>query len=172
MDSGYIFAYGPYEAKFSFQLYRDEFHTAVYSRLRRLMERLAELESFGETQESAALLIHREDILRFFFDGSKGSDEKPLLKLRVCLSCLINPPEHTLSCGHVLCTACVRGYGCSRGKNTIQILDCPLDDGSMKPCRPRLIHLKPDSAGVRVLALDEWVSNNPWHPVMSANLSV
>jgi hypothetical protein len=155
MTDGAIFAFGPYEAKFSFSTYRDEFHTAVYSRLLRLMERLAELETYGETQEGAALLIHREDILRFFFGGNTRGEDKTLLKLKVCLSCLFNPPEHPLSCGHVLCTACARGYGRSKGKYTIQILECPLDNVSMKPCQPRLVQLKPDSAGVRVLALDD-----------------
>jgi len=154
-QDGHIFAHGAYEAKFSYHSYRDDFHTAVYSRLRQLMERLAELETYGESQDSAALLIHRQDILRFFFAGNAGGEDNSMLKLKVCLSCLFNPPEHALSCGHVLCTACARGYNQSRGKHTIRILECPLDHLSIKPCQPRLVHLKPDAAGVRILTLDE-----------------
>lgn len=154
MQDGHIFAYGPYEAKFTFSTYREEFRTAVYTRLRCLLERLAELEISGETQEVAALQIHRDDILRFFYRKT-GAKHKRTMNLKMCLSCLFNPPEHALSCGHVLCTACAKGYGRSRGKNTIQILECPLDDLSKLPCRPQVIHLKPESAGVRILTLDE-----------------
>jgi hypothetical protein len=154
MHDGHIFAHGPYEAKFTFSAYREELRTIIYTRLRCLLERLAELEGSGESQETAALQIHRDDILKFFYKKTSAG-HKHKWPLKVCLSCLFNPPEHALSCGHVLCTACAKGYGRSRDKTTIQILECPLDDLSKLPCRTQVIHLKPESAGARILTLDE-----------------
>ena len=158
MQDGRIFANGAYISNFSFMGYRDKFLTGVYVRFRHLLERLAELETLGETQESTALHIHREDILRFFFSQNRSFKGKPIINTKVCLSCLFYPPEHALSCGHVLCTVCTKAYGRLIGKNIVQIQECPLDDESLEQCQPRIIHLKPDCAGVRILTLDECVS--------------
>lgn len=63
-------------------------------------------------------------------------------------------PQHSLPCGHVLCTPCVKGFGKSLNGSEYSLESCPLhpDDGSWRDAY--VIRFKPDLAGVRVLSLD------------------
>jgi hypothetical protein len=154
LKDGRVFAHGGYDSKFSFENNREEFHAAVYFSLRNLLEQLTTCVSRGEAQYKAAHRIHCEDTLSAFYQ----SPDKLAVKFHmhdVCLSCLFEAPEHSLSCGHVLCTACVKAYGRIKNKTTVEMLECPLETNSYRRCLPRTIYIKPDTAGVRVLSLDE-----------------
>jgi hypothetical protein len=63
-------------------------------------------------------------------------------------------PEHSLPCGHVICTPCLLGYGERQERDVIEITSCPLH--SERTFR-WIVYLKPDAAGVRVLTLDGYV---------------
>ena len=160
LKDGRVFAHGEYVSKFSFENNRDEFRAGVYFRLQHLLDRLTSSVTQGESQHEAAHRIHRDDILSVFY---QSSDNRPV-KFHihdVCPSCLFKPPEHALSCGHILCTACVKAYGRIKDNTRVEMLECPLEANSYGRCLPRTIYIKPETAGVRVLSLDEWVNFSP-----------
>ena len=87
----------------------------------------------------------------------------------ICLCCLRELPEHPLQCGHVLCTACFQAYahleaqkeedaGASNIiKGDLKLSRCPLHPDHKIAFQfqdPRIVRLKPDGAGVRILCLD------------------
>jgi hypothetical protein len=154
LKDGRVFAHGGYDSNFSFENNRDEFHAGVYFSLRHLLERLTSCVNRGESQYKAAHRIHRDDILSIFYQPPENRPVKFNVH-DVCLSCLFEAPEHSLSCGHVLCTACVKVYGRMKDKTMVEMLECPLETNSYRRCLPRTIYIKPDTAGVRVLSLDE-----------------
>lgn len=71
-----------------------------------------------------------------------------------CFCCLSEIPVHPLSCGHVLCTPCVRSYGRPNGRGLIEITECPIGMHGERWLESCLIQFKPPLAGVRVLCLD------------------
>lgn len=93
-------------------------------------------------------------MVQFYCHSAQGRPEA-FISHTTCLSCLFEPPEHALLCGHVLCASCLRAYGRSRGRNLVEIEGCPMEllstwsrYGSWK------VLLKPDAAGLRILSLD------------------
>ena len=154
LKDGRVFAHGGYISKFSFENNRDEFHAGVYFGLQHLLDQLTSCVTRGESQHEAAHRIHRDDILSAFY---QPPESRPInFQIHdVCLSCLFVPPEHALSCGHILCTACVKAYGRAKDKIRVEMLECPLEANSYGRCLPRTIYIKPDTAGIRVLSLDE-----------------
>jgi hypothetical protein len=151
---GRIFARGDYFARFSFQKNHEEFQAGVYFRLEHLLGQLADCIRQGESQEAAAAKIHRESLVKFFHKPSKESAAIILQNRSVCWCCLFEGPEHTLSCGHVLCTPCLKAYGRPEGRNIIRIHECPFESYGRYP--PRSIYIKPETAGIRMLVLDEY----------------
>ena len=71
-----------------------------------------------------------------------------------CYACLMAPPEHSLPCGHVICTPCLRGLGKPRGKNVVELSACPIHGDTWPLQFSFSVALKPAGAGVRVLSLD------------------
>jgi hypothetical protein len=109
---------------------------------------------------------HRSNISRFF-DAVGGSLKYP--SHSICLCCLRELPEHPLSCGHVLCTPCFKAYAeleaqtdetappTSTPKGELRLRQCPLHvigKMSFQVREPRVVRLKPEGAGVRILCLD------------------
>ena len=68
--------------------------------------------------------------------------------------CLFERPEHTLPCGHMLCSVCVRSYGESKNDLLVEMHNCPLEFEAPPLRHPIAIYLKPDAASSRVLSLD------------------
>ncbi|EXJ72783.1 uncharacterized protein A1O5_03930 [Cladophialophora psammophila CBS 110553] len=74
---------------------------------------------------------------------------------QTCLVCLVQSPEHVLSCGHALCENCIKRFGCevslrSGLHSSYEIRECPV-------CGKRerfLVRLKPPTAGFRILSID------------------
>jgi hypothetical protein len=71
-----------------------------------------------------------------------------------CLSCLMEAPEHTLPCGHTLCTSCVSAAGRSLGSGFFETESCPLDKVGVMLDPLYRAAVKPAQAGVRILTLD------------------
>jgi hypothetical protein len=76
---------------------------------------------------------------------------------KICFSCLVEPPDFSLRCGHMICSSCVKVLGRQLGQECAYSLACcPLcSEGNQRPHQPLAqIQLKPENTGVRVLAVD------------------
>ena len=145
---------GKYVSSFSFKNYRERFEWDVYSRLTGLLETLrSEFQEGNRIEAQAAAEIHKNTIMIPFFNHSTRNRVEAFTSHSTCLSCLFEPPEHALPCGHVLCTTCIRAYGHAKGKTVVEMDGCPLESISTSRYLWR-IFLKPPTAGVRILTLD------------------
>ncbi|KAF2465550.1 FabD/lysophospholipase-like protein [Lindgomyces ingoldianus] len=154
LADGRVFAAGEYVSDFSFGENRDEFLNMVYFRLEHLLDLLTIRLSNGEAEREAAKELHRDDVMAHFYgDGPKGG-VRSVHSHSVCFCCLFESPEHCLPCGHILCTACIKTYGKSKDANTVEMYECPLETNAAGRYQPWTVHLKPESAGLRVLCLD------------------
>ncbi|CZR51334.1 uncharacterized protein PAC_01209 [Phialocephala subalpina] len=148
---GRIFARGTYYSRFSFENSRDSFCTGAYFGLERLLNQLANFTKRGEEQVVVAGNMHRKSLQEFFNKPSKVASII-LRNHSVCWCCLFEAPEHALACGHVLCTPCLKAYGRPEGRNIVRIHECPFESCSSQP---RSIYIKPETAGIRILLLDD-----------------
>lgn len=71
-----------------------------------------------------------------------------------CFSCLRGLPECVLPCGHILCLECVKTYGRTTSRTTVELNRCPLHVREIMIDPPWVITIKPSRAGVRILCLD------------------
>jgi predicted acylesterase/phospholipase RssA len=150
-----VVAEGEYEASFDADTYRARFRNDIYNNLAELLQLLRPMETdTGRPEIEVALSIHKHKVLQHFYKHLGGAQH--FTSHSACLSCLVGPAQHCLPCGHILCMACVQGYGKSRGHASmiIDIDRCPLheQDGPFEPSWP--IPLRPANAGVRILSLD------------------
>lgn len=106
-------------------------------------------------RRSLALKFHRKIVE----NPRKPSFWTKIYSFKTCYGCLCCSPQYVLPCGHAFCEECVRDFG-ERGiqesSTTISTHDdcllCGIGDGIKG--WPWKIHLKPRSAGVRLLSLD------------------
>jgi hypothetical protein len=151
--SGRVLAGGAYESSFTFDGFQKHFHNEVYLFLDQLLRDLPRNNSSdGKPEVKAATNQHKPKILRPFFSHVlEGNETYEFSSHTVCLCCLLDVPEHSLPCGHVLCTRCLRAYGTVTKEHNVEFLKCPID-GKVLDCA--LFRLKPDDCGVRILTLD------------------
>lgn len=81
----------------------------------------------------------------------------------ICLACLFNPPQYTLTCGHILCRQCAMDFGRLENGTQLVVVDCPMA-GEQGVCNkvshlpklnvPSVFQLAPAYSGLRVLSLD------------------
>ena len=119
------------------------------------------------TEDNAASELHRDYMASFYHRFRPASH---FVSHLTCFSCLREPPEYPLPCGHVLCRPCVQSFGKPRGRGLIQLRDCPFHDAETRWQDPYLVTIKPPLAGTRVLALDGSVYSLIWE--MVANLTI
>lgn len=151
--SGKVLAGGIYESRFTFETFQEQFRNEVYAFLDELLRRLPHNHSSDDRPEvKAATEQHKNEILKPFFSHMlKGDETYEFLSHTVCLCCLFDFPEHSLPCGHVLCTRCLRAYGIVTKEHTVEFWECPIDG---KKLRYTPFYLKPTHCGVRILTLD------------------
>ncbi|KAF2735206.1 hypothetical protein EJ04DRAFT_576300 [Polyplosphaeria fusca] len=150
---GKVIAAGGYESRFTTDRYRIVWMNALKQRLHDAQEELKRFEESGPEFTDPLQPIrtlHRNNIARFFFDVGGASQFN---SHSTCLCCLMRPAEQALRCGHVLCSECVKSFGEVK-KTTIVMRQCPLHPEDTAWARPWRIRMKPDFAGVRILALD------------------
>ena len=156
LKNGKVFAVGDYVSQFSFDEYWSVFEWDVYSRLdlllRDLRSRVGDGAGYNEAHEAAEL--HKDTVMAHFYRHVTEGNHAAFFSHTVCYSCLFEPPEHPLPCGHILCTSCLQAYGKKRGRNVFEIHECPLESELRSRNQPWKIVLKPPSAGVRILTLD------------------
>lgn len=157
--SGKVLAGGQYESQFTFDAFREHFRNEVYIWLDEL---LCNLPRIGRSEDQAATEQHKTRILRPFFahvlEGNKTYD---FSSHTVCFCCLFDFPEHSLPCGHVICTRCLKAYGNVTKEHTVEFWECPIDG---KKLGHTPFHLKPAHCGVRVLTLDGSVGRALLYP--------
>ena len=149
-------------SRFSFESYRKSFEWDVYSHLQELLETLhSKIQESGELELEAqvAAEIHKDQVMVHFFNHSISKSPtagrvEAFISHSTCFSCLFEPPEHALPCGHVLCTSCLRAYGRARGQYVVEIDGCPLETLVRPRCSYWRVSLKPPAAGIRILTLD------------------
>ena len=156
LKNGKVLAVGGYISSFSFNDYCETFQDDIYWRLEELLRRLrSRVQEGGEFEAQAAAEIHKEEVLVHFNSHSARGQPEAFISHSTCFSCLVEPPEHALPCGHVICTPCVRAYGHSRGRTVVEIDRCPLELLKRRSrYGSRRVFLKPDAAGIRILTLD------------------
>ncbi len=171
LRNGKVFATGDYVSEITFTDYGPIFRDTVYRNLEGLLDDLrvrlqnrvrvptpgaggGAFRSISDADE-AATDIHRDSLHMFFKDiADGGSISERFNSHTACYSCLMAPPEHTLPCGHVLCTPCVRLFGCSQDASEIEMRQCPLEEITAQKSWSWKLYIKPKSAGVRILILD------------------
>ena len=161
-SKGKIIAAGNYTSKFRADQYyltwsKDikEAMTSIHQDLQEKVQR----ESWGVSEEQHLLKIHSGIMDQLY--KSIGSAEN-FLSHSTCFCCLMQAPQHTLPCGHVLCSPCIRSYrkkGNEERENrfVLKMNCCPLHPASTRWRRPCVIRFKPDHAGVRLLCLDGYI---------------
>jgi predicted acylesterase/phospholipase RssA len=153
LKNGQVLATGEYVSDFSAKSYREIFRNDIYRNLEKLLERLfAATKEMPERELQAAADIHKEVVLRRFFKHLNGPEK--FISHSACFSCLISPPEHSLPCGHVLCTPCVKAYGTARGRTWTELRQCPLHEAEEQFETRWHVAVKPLEAGTRILCLD------------------
>ena len=152
LADGRILSRGNYTSKFTFENNRADFHAGVYHILGELLSQLPGNDK-QVLQLAAATSLHRINIREFLHKPGKENKFINLSDHTVCWCCLFEPPEHTLSCGHVVCTLCVREYGQETSRTMVEIHQCPLEPNQAG--KPQSIYFKPEAAGIRMLVLDE-----------------
>lgn len=153
LKSGQVLATGEYESHFSANSYREYFRNDIYLNLEKLLERLfAATKEKPERELQAAADIHKDVVLRRFFKHLDGPEN--FISHSACFSCLISPPEHSLPCGHILCTPCVKAHGTARGRTLTELKECPLHEAEEQFEVKWQVSIKPTEAGIRVLCLD------------------
>lgn len=88
-----------------------------------------------------------------------GGRAEEFISHSTCFSCLFEPPEYALPCGHILCTSCLRAYGHANGQTIIEIDGCPSEALIRPRCGLWRIFLKPAAVGIRILTLDGYVES-------------
>jgi len=155
LKNGKVLAVGNYICRFSFEKYRETFNFDVYSQLTESLKMLhTKVHNSGEPEADAAAEIHRDSVLKHFYNHTAKAGAESFISHSTCFSCLFEPPEHALPCGHVLCTPCLRAYGRSRERSVVEIDGCPLESLSNPRTQTWKVIMTPADAGIRVLTLD------------------
>lgn len=79
-----------------------------------------------------AIQRHRLKLIDFFQGFLVSVDSR-----FSCFGCLMQIPQHSLGCGHFLCTDCVKMFGNMSAPGVVSLYTCPLDANPMsgfKPC--------------------------------------
>lgn len=154
---GKVMATGTYISKFSASTFRPEWIAYVRRQLVEVRENLQGVRTGTDSTDSehnipgAVLRNHKQSWTRFcFFSGSQP--DMFYKNVASCFLCLMHVPQHTLPCGHVLCTACVKDFGKKVHEYCYLFERCPLHENTR--IIPTPIRFKPMYAGVRVLCLD------------------
>ena len=156
--SGKLIATGNYTSHFSSFRFKHKWQSMIRDHLQQVEEQFFEKKSskfpasFGG-DNSVAYELHRGR-MELFYSSFENHTAYDFRSLTTCYSCLMEVPQHPLQCGHTLCTACIRAFGCPNDRNSVLMDYCPLHARLTSNRRPWVVRFKPDYAGVRVLTLD------------------
>ncbi|KAF1960915.1 hypothetical protein CC80DRAFT_590230 [Byssothecium circinans] len=154
LSDGRVFARGAYESSFKFEDDRIQILDDIYTAFHDFMRRLSQLSKEGVDQLEAASVLHRDDALATFYPKSENNQPVGLQHTIFCICCLFGTPEALLPCGHMLCRECIQAYGRQKAHTLVDVLECPLEVNQKIRPQSRAVHIRPEAAGVRVLALN------------------
>ncbi|KAI4204204.1 MAG: hypothetical protein LQ350_001395 [Teloschistes chrysophthalmus] len=155
LKNGKVLAVGNYMSHFSFENYRETFAFDVYSQLSESLTLLhLKMHDSREMEANVAAEIHASTVMKHFHLHTVKAGAESFISHSTCFSCLFEPPEHPLPCGHVLCTSCLRAYGRVTEKNVVELDGCPIESLSKPKHQTWKVVMKPPDAGIRVLTLD------------------
>lgn len=155
LRSGKVLAVGNYISQFSFKKYRETFAFDVYSALTESLWILhTRVNNSRESEARVAAEIHADSVMKHFHHHTVKAGAESFISHSTCFSCLFEPPEHALPCGHVLCTPCLRACGRATEKYVVAIDGCPIESRSKPRVQTWKVVMKPPDAGIRVLTLD------------------
>jgi hypothetical protein len=154
---GKIIATGRYQSSFTYGGYYHIWANGLDRDILKCQNELQALRDQADetvSDETHPLNLHKREMNNFYRNVGTAKDFQ---SHAVCFSCLMGIPEHSLPCGHILCTACIKGYG-RRGRTSnsseFSLASCPLHLDECHWTEPCVFRFKPDLAGVRVLSLD------------------
>lgn len=125
LKDGRVLAVQEYQSSFTADAFRQTFRSMIFKNLTALLMKLVAATGRSADREMReAAVIHRDMVLKNFYRHLGGPSM--FISHTACYACLVEPPEHALPCGHVLCTLCVRAFGTSLGKHAVEIAACPL----------------------------------------------
>lgn len=101
------------------------------------------------SEDSIAFAFHSTNLRQFY----RSLGPTTIRSNSTCLCCVMNTPQLSLPCGHVLCDWCVRACGHLSG-TVLRMSWCPLHRDFVHWTQPKIIRYKPPEAGVRILTLD------------------
>lgn len=158
LKDGKIFAVGEYQSLWPVNALQEQFINNSYFCLEELLQLLKEKTELGVDEQTGAAEIHRDKVMAWFYRhvSDDGCSDR-YNSHTVCFCCLFEPPEHALPCSHILYSQCIMTYGRRQSKTVIEMQGCPLETHTRQLYNTWRIHLKPESAGVRVLCLDGYV---------------
>jgi hypothetical protein len=111
--------------------------------------------TMSRTAEEVVVITktHRANITTFYFHSGGATK---FVSHTTCFCCLRELAEHPIPCGHVLCTACIKGYGKPHEQlsGSFTIAACPLHEFEAVFPTPVEIYFKPPLAGLRILSPD------------------
>lgn len=162
LSDGRVFARGAYESSFSFDTNRIQVLDNIYIRYHTYMEKLSQLTRRGHSRPDAASAIHQHDVLASLFSPNEKDRADAVSHTTFCVCCLFGTPETSCANGHMLCRDCLLSYGVRKGRSLVELLACPLKHIQDAPSRPGSVYLRPEAAGVRVLALNKYVISFPF----------
>jgi len=158
LKDGKVLAVGGYISTSSFESLHVEFRHNVYLNLQQLLTKLNNRLVAGQREDQAAAQLHKNDVMAHLYRHVIHLEDikRPIEAYNshtACFCCLLEPPEHVLPCGHVLCNPCVFSYGQMKG-NIVEVPCCPIEATERSFYPPFKVHIKPKSAGIRMLTLD------------------
>ncbi|KAI8948038.1 hypothetical protein F4801DRAFT_474669 [Xylaria longipes] len=138
--------------------FKHDFDPARFNWPDRILGRMEEMQKDvwcenGDSRQ-ARVLAHSKTLQRFY---RNLNDDLGIFSNSICLCCLSNPPDHELSCGHIICLECAKDFGRVNDHLRIIVDQCPMHDNLLRDQltkQPTVIAVQPPQSGLRVLVLD------------------
>jgi hypothetical protein len=152
---GTVIGSGCYESSFTFDTFCDDWFDHLKHYLTKFQGELeSQMTKFRIADEVAVTTaLHLANVTSFYYHNGGA---RKFVSHATCFCCLRELAEHPLPCGHVLCTACVKGYGKPHEElsGSFTITSCPLHNYEAVFSTPLEVYFKPPLAGLRILSLD------------------
>ncbi|KAF2803679.1 uncharacterized protein BDZ99DRAFT_546125 [Mytilinidion resinicola] len=156
LADGTYFAAGEHFSRFSVESHKTVILDKIYFVLHHLLDSLSKCGQPGESQPATAHRLHRDEVLRPFYESIERTNAGTRFQsTKFCPSCLFEQVYQVLPCGHAFCRHCIQAYGWWQSKTILEVSQCPLTDRCRFPDRGYTTYIKPEDAGLRILALDE-----------------
>ncbi|KAJ8132294.1 hypothetical protein O1611_g1330 [Lasiodiplodia mahajangana] len=138
--------------------FTHDFDPATFNWPNKILGRMEEMQKsvwYENGNSRQARVLAHSSTLRGFYKNL--NDDSGIFSNSICLCCLSNPPDHELSCGHIICLECAKDFGRVDGHLRVIVDQCPMHDtalGNQLTRQPTVIPVQPSQSGLRVLVLD------------------